>query len=227
MATFDWPAGLPYKARLNQMGATIGGGRSIGGAEQVVVSPSHRWFASIEVPLLGRRDRILAFRALKAKLKGRANLVRIGPRDKYFAPWGTDAYGRLRVPALFRHPELDGTPYADNVSSLTSGLIVATVAANAAINATSIQITVATGGALEPGQYFSLASGDRLHMIADITNVAGSTYTCTIWPWLRAAVSSEASVNLTRPTCAMRMTDDGGGWEDFGPVVAMEFEEVP
>lgn len=88
-------------------------------------------------------------------------------------------------------------------------IITATLAASAALRATSVDLFFATGGPPVPGHRFSI--GDRLYQVDTVAALGSETYRLGIWPWLRAAALSSAAANFTTPRCEMRLaTDDEG-----------------
>lgn len=84
--------------------------------------------------------------------------------------------------------------------------IVANVAADAALRATTIEIEVSQGAQIKGGEVFSL--GDRAHEIVRVTGRDGSKATCLIRPPLRGAVEEGASVNFDWPVVRCRMSPD-------------------
>jgi hypothetical protein len=127
-------------------------------------------------------------------------------------------------PALTVAPGTLATP-------ATLGSVAATVNANAALNATSLDIHVTVGGAPLAGNFFSIA--DKLYVINGISTLSAGIYRCAIWPWLRVAATAGDLVNLATPRCEMRLASDDVGAEalrsltrrSFGQV-ALQFDEV-
>jgi hypothetical protein len=150
---------------------------------------------------------------------GRSQRWLVGPFEYSRAPWATDAYGRKITPKLLRRPDLDGTAFADaGAVAIADTLIPTTVAANAAMNATSLTITRPLGtvfradvvstvlGAIEPGLFFSVAG--RLHIIVDVADSVLS-----FRPWLRADIAAGTPINLVSPKGTMRLNSDPDGLE--------------
>lgn len=164
------------------------------------------------------------------QLRGRANTVALPAFDSSSKPWAVDAYSRTINPKFARNTLMDGTIYAD-AAGLIDTLIVSTVAVAAAVNATTVRITMTTGSAPLAGQRFSL--GNRLYSIDEVTFVSGVLYDLDIWPWLRAPVSLGAAVNFTSPVCEVRLASDNEGADAlratrlgrFGSVT-LNFDEV-
>lgn len=99
-----------------------------------------------------------------------------------------------------------------SVAATTPGSVVAVLNANAAINATSVDVHVTTGVAPTPGHLFSLGTA-RLYTIDSVSALGGAVYRCEIWPWLRAAASGGDAVNFSTPACEMRLASDAEGAE--------------
>jgi hypothetical protein len=203
-----WPRVLvPASESWHLQNTSRSGGVSLTGSEQVVASGASRWRASLSIPI-SRDEQVLAWRALVAGLDGRAGTVLVGPTDARRAPWGTDAYGRVLSPSLYRRRHLDGTPFADP-PDLAESLITATLAAEAAIRAASITIRVTQGSAPSPGNYLEIAN--RLHIVTAILGQSGQDTACQIRPGLRASAAAGAAVRLVSPKCEMRLASDETG----------------
>lgn len=205
MATIvDFPATLtPQAVTIHDVRLSRSGGRSMAGAEQIVETDAGYWRMSLVLDIR-RTTNILLWRALRTKLRGRANTLRCGPFDCGRSP-GRLELGPSHVTEA-RHSDLapfsDDTPY---VSTMTSGLL----SAAAVIRATTI--TVAVSGAvsrIEAGVYFSI--GDRMHIIEEAT-VAGGTATLTFWPGLRAPYDAGTPVEFDHPRGLWKPVDDDTG----------------
>lgn len=224
----DWPAILcPRSGAFAPFVRSLSGGPALDSTEQVQPQLHDKWIAVFEFLLRTSAD-VLAMRSFVTQMRGKVNSVAL-PNFDLRAPWAVDAYGVERNAKWARNRGLDGTLYEDSVG-LVDSLIVASLNASAAINATTVAFNIATGSAPTPGMQFSL--GNRLYAINTVSS-AGSVHTCGIWPWLRAAALIDATVNFTSPRCEMRFATDGEGQEAFsgltgrryGPVT-LRFEEA-
>ena len=167
-------------------GGTRTGGQSFLGQEQLVTSPTARWTATLTIPL-GSRAKILAFNALMGALNGRVGTVLVPMNDLLRAPLraGVRPFYDAR---LFR------------------------TAADAAMNATTLQVARQVGGAVLPGQHFTVDG--RLYRV--VTAPGGDTektvdFPVTLRPWLRADVEGGTFVDFARPACTMRLASDDTG----------------
>lgn len=91
---------------------------------------------------------------------------------------------------------------------VVGGTITATANAAAAQDATTLDILVTVGGTLQAGMHFS--HGVRLYRVKSVNSVAGSVYTVTIWPKLRAPIAATDVLDFVRPILRVRLEDDAG-----------------
>jgi hypothetical protein len=171
----DWPAVLkPQSFGYSLNNADISGGLAIGGGEQIVASAGPRWEADMSLGIWNN-DQVRALRALSVLLMGRAVPVKLPNFDGQRLVWAEPGESE----------------------------ILATLAANAALHATTVVVSVSQ---VLPGQQFGIA--DRLYQIGTVTAgaiVSGvRQHTLTFWPPLRAAATAGAVVQFTRPYCLMR-----------------------
>ncbi|MEF2550005.1 hypothetical protein VQ042_01330 [Aurantimonas sp. A2-1-M11] len=203
--------------------ASRSGGVSTNGLEQIVGSGAGRWRASLGGIYVRTNAQVLAWRAFRLSLRGRTGTVLVSPFDGKRVNWPKDAYGRALHPGFTRRRHLDGTIYEDPEIP-TESEVNATFAAAAARRATTVQIAVSQGEAIKAGQYLSPSEG-RLHVVVGVIN----STTFSIEPPLRDAVTLGQAVNFTRPTCEMRLMDDGSGGLDLQlartGMVSMDFVE--
>lgn len=113
---------------------------------------------------------------------GRAQTWLVGPCDCYFAPRASDG----TVPAF-------------------------ALAANAALNSTSLTLSRSASAVLSPGMTFSI--GNRLHRIVALPSgdTGSGNVAVTIRPWLRAAYSAGQSVEFAAPVGTMRLASPDTG----------------
>lgn len=113
-----------------------------------------------------------------------------------------------------------------------SNVTGATVQTNAALNATSVDIHVGAG-VPKVGNLFSTPTA-KLYGIQAVTALGGNVYRCTIWPWLRAALTATTALEFASPVCEMRFASDEEGADAlktlhlgrFGDVT-LRFDEAP
>ncbi|PZR42788.1 MAG: hypothetical protein DI537_62450 [Stutzerimonas stutzeri] len=95
----------------------------------------------------------------------------------------------------------DGSAFPESVA-FASPYIVARVAADAALRATTLQIEVTQGARIVGGETFSV--GERAYRIERVLSSAGDTATCRIKPPLRASVAVDNLVNFDWPVVRCR-----------------------
>lgn len=215
MTAIDWPSELkPSAFGYFPIDADQSGGAAMNGSEQFVISPGPRWGASMTVHIKSKAE-LLAARRLRVSLHGRANPAILPNFDGKRLSWPEELHqgdptGVILHPGVTRDKTLDGTDFEDPEIPDESE-IQASVHANVALRATSMQIRVAQGGAILPGQQFGI--GQRLYEIATVIDslpveISGegieSVYNVTFTPPLRAAASEGEEVLFTRPVCLMR-----------------------
>ncbi|KMO34705.1 hypothetical protein [Methylobacterium aquaticum] len=231
MADRPWPPSLRFASILFEPVSTSrSGGQSFTGAEQVIVSPTARWKASVTIPIADRRygpierqNMVLAYRWVKAG--GRASVI-IVPHQDGRGP----AHQAGIVPCSGAVPHSDGATFSDG-SGYAQSFTGATLAAPAALNATQISLNVPAGLAPLPGMRFSTPD-NRLHQIDDLLGFdGGSTWTVRIGPWLRAVYPVGTVMDFDNPRCRMRLASDDTGQlslslNKFG-TPSIEFNEAP
>lgn len=215
MANIAWPDLKPLNFGFYHIDDDQSGGQGVGGGEQFVISPGPRWGASGTWAIRTNAE-VLAWRALRSQLKGRANPAILPNFDGKRLSWpvetfGGNSTGRVLTPRVAHEIEgtlgLDGTAYA-GLEIPASAEINATVNADAAIRATTVVLNKTKGEPFIAGQQFGVTAL-RIYEIATIVSVVGAVTTVTIWPPLRAAVTATTPVRFTRPTCLMRCLNLG------------------
>jgi hypothetical protein len=207
MVNVIWPEVLrPQSFHYFHIDADTSGGVSLGGNEQFVAAAGSRWGASMSLPIFNR-ETVLAMRALRTKLEGRANAAILPNFDGQRLSWPVEAEtGRVITPRVAHWlqgtRDLDDTPYA-GAEIPARAQISGTVTTTAALGATQVSITMTQGGPIEAGQQFGIF-GLRLHEISEIVSVVGAVTTVKFRPRFRSQVVAGTPVNWTRPKCLMR-----------------------
>jgi len=93
--------------------------------------------------------------------------------------------------------------------------IVAEVAADAALRATTLRILVTTGSEIEGGEKFSI--GTRGYKVERVLSRSGMTATCLITPPLRLAVSQGDAVNFDWPVTRCHLVPG----QDISPEISL------
>lgn len=195
---FVFPAHLfsPTEVNARIVQSTMSGGVALSGDEDVVATDGGgRWqidFAGIELRTPAQQR---AWSAWIGHLGGGSIECLVPLLSLVTAP---RPYSGMKIPA--RPPQL---AYDDELFPTTVGYsapyIEAEVVAAAALRATSLQITVTTGGEIKGGEKFSI--GERAHRI--IRETASGTF--QIEPPLRGEVEIAAPVNFDWPVVKCRM----------------------
>lgn len=213
MTTFPWPAALkPRDFGYFFLDADQSGGTALGGGEQVVFSPGPRWGAAMTLPVRNK-EQLLAIRALRVNLRGRANPIALPNFDGKRLSWpqrftaSFEPTGFILKPNNTRDRSLDGTIYEAPEIPDESEISAETVGISAA-RATTISIRVTQGEPMLAGQQFGIAG--RLYEIGSLELGEGAGgegnpyYNVTFLPPMRSAIAAGTTVKFTRPTCLMR-----------------------
>lgn len=204
-----WPSQLiPRESMFQPESVSRSAGASLVGSEQVSVSPAARWRASFSIPL-NTEVKVLAFRAMMAKLQGRAGTILV-PKWENFGP--KDDNGR-------RLAHRSGVPDQRRFNLVgfdRSDLTYATTAFAADQSSTRIAIELNDTEGPRPGQFFGV--DDRLYVCQSVWRETGDApLTVQFVPWLRAGIEAGARVILDRPVCLMRLASDLSGELTMNP----------
>lgn len=185
---------------------TVSGPPSLTGRVQVGSLDSGIWIADYR-SLTIYHGNLRLYRAVRAQMEGGAVDVVVPVFYNAQAPWPLGPNGdpvRFSPPVWFD----DGAGF-DDCSGMWQPVIAAYIAADAGLRATSIVIDFQHAGEVTGGEYFSI--GDRLHVIRKVTDVSGTDHTVSIWPPLRAPVTTGTELNFDRPHCLMRLASESSG----------------
>lgn len=182
-ALFNFPDSTPHLVRR-----IVKGPPSLSGLEQALNSAAAgRWFFDLSNAALIRDDQVLEWRALEALIGDNVT------------PFWYPICDRRHQPLLAR---VDDTPQ-----------VSAAFTADAALNATSVSVTLTAPKPIVRGMHFSVqhATQDwRLYRIANIISGEGSSgaFTFNIRPWLREAVTADMALDFDNPRFLARITGD-------------------
>lgn len=204
---FIFPAHLfnPGKVRASIARSTLSGGTSLTGDEDhVITDGGGRWEITYEEIGLDTPELIRAWEVWNGYLAAGTVQVKVPVLSLETAP--RPMQGRRPMPpsALATDDPLFPTSVA-----FAAPYIVATVAANAALRATTLEIVVTRGAPLAGGEKFEIAG--RAHRIA--RRIDDSHF--IIEPPLRAAVTAGTAVNFDWP-CVICTAAPG---EDWSPAI--------
>jgi hypothetical protein len=198
MSIIDWPASLvPRHIDIRPPSKTVGLNTSLSEFSQAVPAIRPPFGITMEFDWLHGSD-ILAYRALRAALEGRANLVRVPIFDMWH--WANDtALGAGEA------AHSDGSGFSDGALYLVDdldGVAVSGVQGDRTITADFGDY----GELLEAGLYFGL--GDHCY-IATQVSWEGTVATIRFSPSLRTDYTEE--LLRLKPVMICRLSDDNGG----------------
>ncbi len=228
LAPIMWPATLPVNNLMFQLeNMSRGGGPSLSGREQIVSSPSGRWTASFDT-VLGTKSEIACYRAMMARLEGRANTILISPCEPTFSPAGlAGSAASVQAPFGQASGQSPTALFSDGSQFEQDGTYALAISTGAA-GAITLQMSCTPPPLV--GTYFSLTptgSPDdwQLYLIRSFLFGSGSPwsggfssafgpvnqYIVSIDPPLRSPVNVSTRLNFGRPLCRMRLTSDTAG----------------
>lgn len=193
---YVFPAHLfnPKEVDARPIQRTISGGEALSGEEDVILTDGGgRWRIDYSGITLHTAAQQRAWSAWQGHLAGGSVECLVPLLSLATAPRPFLGKGVARPPQLAWDDDLFPTTVA-----YSAPYIVAAVAANAALRATTLQITVSVGGTIKGGEKFSI--GDRAHRIVRRTGAD----TFLIEPPLREAVLAGAEVVFDWPLVRCR-----------------------
>lgn len=201
---------------------TISGGTALNDEEDVIETDGGgRVFAEFaNGPLLDRED-VLAWRAIGTRFGSGTEAIIVPFCDKTHQPYGNEHLVTHSDDTTFD----DGTEYS-------GGGPVATASADAALRATTIEITIAFDQELVGGEWFGIehpTKGWRAYNICTIIDQTDTTATVAFRPPLREAVSAGDTIDFAEPRCLMRVDGRPGQRLELGNYgeAAIRFVEAP
>lgn len=235
------PTAVEFRAvRFQPVGHTQTFGSELSGRTQVVGLSGMRWRARYELPPM-KDANARAWRAFLTSLKGRENLFY--GYDPSFRSWsGLSAF--TANPSARRFDS--GTLTFDNSGVIRfdewaggDGDPGSPYVAGGGQTGTSLETAGWLGGLdLKAGEMVAYAYTDgagntlrALHMLtADVTTDAAGAATLSVLPPVRIAPADNATVITDKPSCSMRLIDDGGAaWETDAAMfhrISFEAEQV-
>ncbi|QFQ87313.1 hypothetical protein F8A10_07680 [Paracoccus kondratievae] len=213
---------LRQETRFWLEGMSLEPRESVSGTETIVPTMRARWMASCSFVLRGEASR-LGWEAFLAQMEGRVGTTlvpahyRWRPRDRDGHPTAFCDIANLADAQTWEHFGFENTD-----------LTRITVAADASLRATQIDVTLHNSTGLRPGQKFSI--GDRLYRVQAHWQPSPTVHRLMFQPPLRQAVTAGAAVEVDRPVCKMRMVTETEGLFDQSlsvlPSVTVNFQEA-
>ncbi len=202
-----WPALLDRERgwTWELFARTISAGKSLAGPMPLGrLDGGGLWTATLRDIQVSTPDQVRAFRALAALLDGGATPVVLTARDLRHFP--APVVNGQRLTSLPPAELSDGAWLGDG-TGFASSVVAATVATAALLRATTLEIQITAGSALQGGEHFSIQHDElshRLYRIGSVTVADGIT-TAEIRPPLRAAVDAGTPIEFDAPKCTMRL----------------------
>jgi hypothetical protein len=194
-----WPFDVlkPRGTSIDPMHRGVSGGVAFSGVGQDIASDAGVWIASYEQISIRNADQVRAWDALAVMLEGRLNPVTIRVCRPQARP-RLAGFASLTAPV----PHSDGAFFSDG-AGYVSRVYAADVAADAALRATTLQLSKIAAFALEVPNAFSI--GEKYYRISKVVAQTATTATVTIWPPLREAVTNGTPLNFDSPVMRARL----------------------
>ena len=207
MLTFPYSTLKMRSFRLDLVGQVISGGITAAGQQQRVnATGGGLWALQAEFPRFNTANQIRAWRVVQYGSQGGVVPVNIAICDLRQAPRQSGWTPTSGV------PHSDDSPFSDG-SLYYSDSILAELAVDAALRATTIRVTFDSDSVPLGGEFFSMEYGDgmnELHVTTGATLVSGNTYDLTFLPPLRAAHTAGDVVTFDHPTGTFVLAQEGG-----------------
>ncbi|NGO51607.1 hypothetical protein [Allomesorhizobium camelthorni] len=201
MATLLWPIHV-LRARdisVDVSPRSLRGPASVSGFSQVVSSDAGLFKITLGGIIIRSRAEVLAFRAIANLLEGQLNPINIPICRAYQpVPAGAVAAG------LYDEVPHSDDAYFDDDTGYVGTVIDVVAAANAAVRAVSMTVTVNYAGDIESGQHFSVGDG-RLYRVRTFDADTGAL---TFRPPLREAVTAGDRLEFDNPILRCRLAAD-------------------
>lgn len=197
------------------------GGTSLSGEEdEIQIDGGGRVFADFANGPLLEREVTLTWRAVKTLLDEGAVFI-VPFCDKLHQPYGNEHLV----------PHSDGTPFSDD-TEFEGGGPRASLAAPAALRATTVQIFKEFDPLLIGGEWFSInhpGKGWRAYRIATVEAQGETTATIGFRPPLREAAEEGAEIDFANPRCLMKQQGATSTRTEIGRYgeAAIRFVEAP
>ncbi len=198
------------------------GGVSLSGAEDLIATDGGgRWFAEFANGPLLDREPMLAWRSFLLIAEEGATEIIVPFCDPMHQPYGDE----------HSVPHSDDTTF-DDESLYSGGGAAAEVAADAALRATTLTLTVTLPQPLVGGETFSIehpVKGWRAYRVRTVEEQSDTEVTITLRPPLREAVSEGEVVDFVDPRCLMVQQGRASSRTELGQYgeAAIRFVEAP
>lgn len=204
----EWPAILMRDRQLSWSlsARNVSGGRAISGATPMArMDGGGLWGCKLQDIQVSTATQLRCWGALQAALDGGATPVVVANRMLITAPWPTVSGALVTEPYA---ATCDDTATCDDGATFDEPVIAATLAAAAALRATTLTIEITIGAALQGGEYFSIEHdtySHRLYQVATAVANDDGTTTITVRPPLREATAIDTRLDFDNPKCVMQL----------------------
>ncbi|WP_257164690.1 hypothetical protein [Bradyrhizobium sp. SRS-191] len=206
-----FPTGLLRETQLTWQlsGRTISSGQTGAGFEPMAeTTVGGLWRAELGSIPVRTKPQVHAWRALEALLDSGATTIILPMCDKRYFPvpvvGGAPLYSYGTV-------SLDDGTLFDDGTGIEQPVVVAFLAQDAGLRATSVRLLFLQGAPLQGGEHFSIRHGnlgDRLYRIAQVKIDPVTGYSdVTIRPPLREATPAFTPLDFDAPKCVMRIAN--------------------
>jgi hypothetical protein len=198
--TIRWPDKVlrPQDVAFDLAPRSLAGPSSVSNVSQVVSSDAGIWKARFSNILVRDRASVITHRAVAALLEGRLGTILV-PLCRAYQPVPDGAV----EDGLYDETEHDDDTLFDDDTGYITTVIDVVASADAAVRASSMNVTVNNAGDILPGQHFSI--GERLYRVRTFDADTGDM---TFRPILREAVTAGDKLEFDDPVCRMRLTTD-------------------
>lgn len=208
-ALLHFPIALLKETQLTWAlsGRTISSGQTGAGFEPMAeTTVGGLWRAELGSIPIRTKAQVHTWRALEALLDSGARTVILPMCDKRYFPVpivnGAPLYA-------YNPGTLDDVTLLDDGTGIAQPVVVAFLAEDADLRATSLRILFLQGAALQGGEHFSIGHGnlgDRLYRVAQVRVDPVTGYSdVTIRPPLREATPAFTALEFDSPKCVMRI----------------------
>lgn len=204
--TIRWPCEVlrPTSVAFDIASRSLAAPASVSGVTQVVSTDAGLWKATYGGLVVKSRNAVIAHRAIAALLEGRLGSILV-PTCRAYQPIPEGFTATTAAALLDEVPHDDDAEFDDDTGYSGSTASIE-LAANAPARAVSATVTIAYGGELEPGQFFSI--GERLYRLRTVFYFSPTSAAITFRPPLREAASAGDYVEIDDPVCRMRLASD-------------------
>lgn len=222
-----WPIDLlvPRDPHWRLVGAAISGGQPVVGPPRYANRTGGPYWLCDHGGVWARRaDQVKTARALQAIADGGSTQFIVSSCEGRLVPGSPTPAATV--------PHSDGAPFSDS-AEYSQSTLSGTVAASAALRATTLQITLPAGVQMDVCDVSidHPTKGPRRYRAMRVLEQSGQIATVSIRPPLREAVVGGEEVEMANPRCVMVLVnaDDfisalqGNRWADLNP----QFAEAP